>query len=421
MDKPTRIVILGAGFGGVYAYRLLHELYHHDPKVELVVVNERNYFLFAPLLHEVATGGQTQVNIVEPLRKVLCCLKDLYLGRAEKIDSEKRVVKTTAGDVSYDYLVVALGATTNFFGVKGAEQHSLTLKNMEDAEAIKNRAIQAVERASHLPECAERHELLHFVVVGGGPTGVELSAELADLFYGTFAGLYQSLNIRKQFKITLVHKGEELVPQFAPKVRKRALATLKRLGISVLLNTAVSEVREDGITLENGNVIACGTAIWTAGIRPQDIAVSDARIKNDRGRFMVNGYLQSAADERIFALGDIAEIIDAKTNGSAKGGQAVPQTAQAAVSEAEVVALNIARAMAGKKLKPFHYKKKGDLVSLGRWRAAGTIAGVSFSGRFAWWLWRTVYLFKLLSWQKKIKVATDWTLHLSSERDVSEL
>lgn len=286
---------------------------------------------------------------------------------------------------------------------------------MKNAEAIKNRAIAVVERASHLPACAKRTGLLRFAIVGGGPTGVELASELADLFFGTFEGLYGALDMKKHVEITLVQAEKELMPHFAPKIREQGLTTLKRMGVKVLLDASVAEVRQDGLVFANGKTVPASTVIWTAGIAPQPIAVSDSKLKNEHGRFAVNEYLQSTSNERIFALGDIAEITDAKD------GQVVPQTAQAAVAQAEIVAGNIARAMLGKKLKRFRYRKKGDLVSLGRWRAAGTMFGISFSGRFAWWLWRTVYLFKLLSWQKKIKVAVDWTLHLSSKRDISEL
>jgi NADH:ubiquinone reductase (H+-translocating) len=413
-QKPTKIVILGAGFAGVYVYKHLHEAFHKKDEVQISVIAQHNYFLFTPLLHEVATGGQARENIVEPLRSQLCCLKELYLTTATKIDPSKKIIHTKDGEVSFDYLVLATGSGTNFFGTPGGEEHSYTLKSLEDAVKLKNHVIHSFERACHQEQCEERNQQLSFVVVGGGATGVELAAELAELCCDTLAPLYPHIK-HDDVKITLIQSNEDLIPQFKPKLRKKALKILQKKSIDVRLNTKVNTVAKNSVTLDSGETVPSKTIIWTAGVSPQAIPFTADVEQAKNGMYVVNQNLQLTNYENIFALGDVAAF----TNPGK--GRPVPTHAQTAVAEASKTAENIVRLIKKKPLKPYYYKHKGDLISLGRWRAGGTIAGITFSGRFAWWLWRTIYLFKLLSWQKKVRVAVDWTINLFSKRDIAEL
>ncbi len=413
MQQKTRIVILGAGFGGVYAYKRLHKVFHHDSNIELVLVNRTNYFLFTPLLHEVATGSIAAENIVEPIRKVLgCCLTDMHVGEVEYISFKEKYVEMLHGRIDYDYLVMGLGSTTNFFGVPGAEENCFTLKSIKDALHIKNRCIDVCEEALHIYDEQERKKMLRMVIIGGGATGVELAAEMVELFHHTLEKYFCNKQIRRDAEIVLVHRDAELLPMFSEELRKKSLQVLRKKGIKIMLNTEVVRVDNQGVHLKNGEVIETHTPIWTAGIQPTPVNL-DVKIKNKNGSIPVEQTLNMKDYPEVFCLGDMSGYIDEHT------GKPLPALAQVAVKEAESVANNIIRSMQGQPLLNFHYKHKGSMVSLGQWMAIGEVAKFSFSGHLAWWMWRTLYLSKLISWQKKLKVAGNWTLNLFSPRDIS--
>ncbi len=413
MPEKKRIVILGAGFGGVYTYKHLHKIFHHDKDVELVMVNRTNYFLFTPLLHEVATGSISPENIIEPIRKVLgCCLADLHVTEVESISLKEKYVETLHGRINYDYLVIGLGSTTNFFGVPGAEENCLTLKNLEDAKAIKNRCIDMCEQALQIDDPELRKKMLRLVIIGGGATGVELAAELIEFFHNTLEKYFCDQNIRRDAEIVLVHRESELLSMFPSSLRHKSATILQQKGIRLLLNTEVVKIDHDGVHSKNGECIATSTPIWTAGVMPADIRF-DEEVQNARGIIPVEQTLQIKAWPEVFVLGDMAGYIDPHTK------KPLPMLAQVAVKQASMVAQNISASIKKQHLKNFHYKHRGTMISLGQWMAAGEISRFSFSGHLAWWLWRTVYLSKLISWQKKLKVAGNWTLNLFSPRDIS--
>lgn len=419
---PTRIVVLGAGFGGVYTFKRLHQWFHKDPSVELVLISDSNYFLFTPLLHEVATGNVEPVDIVEPLRKVLgCCMAEFHLAQVCRVDSTKQLVRTTGGDVPYDKLVVALGSEPAFFGIEGAAEHVYTLKTMADAIRLKNHVIHAVESANarlngytpreHATATAE--ELAHIVVIGGGPTGVEIAAELADLCYRTLARFYTP-ELTSNVRITLVHRGDELVPQFTKKMRERSAETLRQKGVALRFDTAVTAVTDNAVYLDNGEKLETRTPVWTAGVAPKDLPF-DRDVPREDGKLLVDKYLRLDGDPDIFAIGDMARHYDPET------GEPSPALAQTASQQGAYVADVIARTMNGQEVAPFTYHHQGNLLSLGKWRAAGEIKGRAIYGRFAWWVWRTIYLSKLISFSKKVTVAVHWTINLFRPRDISQL
>lgn len=414
MSQKKRIVILGAGFGGVYTYKELHKIFHKDKDVELIMVSRTNYFLFTPLLHEVATGSISPENIIEPIRKVLgCCLSNLYVAEVESISLKEKYIETLQGRIDYDYLVVGLGSTTNFFGVPGAEENCLTLKNLEDAKAIKNRCIDMCEQALHIKDPVLRKKMLRLVIIGGGATGIELSAELIEFFHHTLEKYFCDKNIRRDAEIVLVHRDSELLSMFPATLRQKSAKILQEKGIKILLSTEVVRVDHDGVHTRGGECIATNTPIWTAGVMPTPIRF-DVEVKNARGLIPVEQTLCTKDFREVFIVGDMAGYLDPHTN------KLLPMLAQVAVKQADIVAHNIAASMKKQPLKNFHYKHKGTMVSLGQWMAAGEISRFSFSGHLAWWLWRTIYLSKLISWQKKLKVAGNWTLNLFSPRDISK-
>jgi NADH dehydrogenase len=410
-----KVVILGGGFGGIYTLKSLHKFFHNKKKVKLVLVNKKNYFIFTPLLHEVATGGVSIDNALEPIREIIkCCDFDFINGEVEKIDLENRIVYVNKRKenfkIDYDYLVIALGSKTNYYNIPGAKEHSYSLKTIDDALRLKNHFIDLFDLTSMNIE--KEKSYLTFVIVGGGATGVEIAGEMSDLFYKTFSKFY-SPNLISQVKIILIEKGKELIPQFSPKLRQKALERLGEINIDVKLEKGVVEVGEDFIKLDDGSVIETKTVIWTAGVEPNLPEIRGKVEKDSKGRLVLNEYLQIKNYSNTFAIGDICCFIQKE--------KPLPQLAQVAVKQAETVALNIESLINNKPLKKFVYQHTGDLISIGRFYSLGEIKGIKFSGLISWFIWRGVYLSKMVSFRDKVKTFIDWILGLFLPRDITEL
>jgi NADH dehydrogenase len=375
----------------------------------LVLVNKKNYFLFTPLLHEFATGSVSLENLVEPIREIIrCCDYEFIHGEVKRIDLEKKIVELNENKIDYDYLVIALGSKTNFYNIPGAEENSFTLKSLDDAIRLRNHFIHMFEIASK-----DKDEgLLTFVIVGGGATGVELAAEMSDYFYKTFSKFYPKEVISK-VKIILIERGNELIPQFSPKLRKIALEVLKKRNIKVILEKGVKEVGKDFIKLDDETIIKTKTVIWTAGVQPNLPEIIGNIEKDNKERLIVNEYLQVKNYENVFSIGDVCSYIQNQ--------KPLPQLAQVAVRQAEFVAKNIFNLIKNKPLEKFVYKHQGDLISLGRFFAIGEIKNFTFSGFFTWILWRGVYLSKVISNKDKIKTFIDWLLDFFYPRDITEI
>ena len=415
MIKPIKILIVGNGFGGIYVLKNLQKIFKGNKNISLSLIGDKNYFLFTPLLHEVATGGINGANIIEPIRKVLgFCLNDFYVGKAETINLKDRTVEVGKNIVSYDYLVLAPGAETNFFNIPEAEKYSFTLKSIDDAIKIKNHCIRQMERASHIKESSERKKVLRFVIVGGGPTGVELAAEMEELVRETFSHYYRK-EIVKDVSIVLLQKGDNLVPQFGTKIQKKSLHVLEKKGVEVMLNTGVKKVDTSYVVVENDQKIYTETVIWVAGIKPAKLKFTNGVEQSPDGKLIVNEYLQLGEYKEVFAIGDMALVKNLN------GKTFLPALAQVAEKEAKMVARNIKLAIEGLSPEKFYYRSTGNLMSIGQWMAVGEIENFSFSGHIAWWFWRTVYLSKLISFRKKVRVAADWTMNIFSPRDISQL
>jgi len=403
-----KIVILGGGFGGVYTLKYLHRFFHNKKEVKLILVNKKNYFLFTPLLHEFATGGVSLENLVEPVREIIkCCDYEFIHGEVEKIDLEKKIVYLRKKEIKYDYLVIALGSKTNFYNIPGAKENSFTLKSLDDAIKLRNHFIHMFELAAN----NDNEGNLTFVIVGGGATGVELAGEMSDYFYKTFSKIY-SKEVISKVKIILIERGNELISQFSPKLRQKALERLKKQNINVLLSKGVVEVGENFFKLDDGEIIKTKTVIWTAGIEPNLPEIIGNVERDNKGRLIVNEYLQVKNYENVFAIGDVCCFVQNE--------KPLPQLAQVAVRQAEIAGKNIFNLIKNKPLEKFIYKHQGDLISLGRFFAIGEIKGFAFSGFFAWILWRVVYLSKMISNKDKIKTFIDWLLDIFYPRDSTE-
>ncbi len=423
MLKP-HIVILGAGFGGTYVAKKLKAQVKKG-EIYVTIVNKTNYFLFTPLLHEVATGSLSPSSVAEPIREIF---EDTGIqfcqGLVQSIDLNNKRVHIKANDtrhtLPYDYLVIATGAESNYYNIAGAEQFTLPLKDLSDAVRIRTRIIDAFERAIMTENMEERKLLLSFVVVGGGPTGVETVTELAEFVDGMVKRYYKTCDL-KECSISLVHTGTELLQQFAPSLRKIAEERVKSQGVQLFMGKTVTAVTPKGMTLADGSNIPASTIIWAAGVKPIVPEFEGDLLPLVAGRLQVDGFFRLNGNERVFALGDVAGYIDSHAEVTPKGPVPVPMLAQVAVAQASIIARNIVASMGDKKLKDFHFHTQGSMVSLGQWFAVGEIWSTKISGKFTWWIWRTVYLFKFASWRKRIRIAFEWTVGMFYTRDVTKL
>ncbi len=421
MLRP-HIVILGAGFGGTYAAKCLAPLVKKG-EIDVTIVNKTNYFLFTPLLHEVATGSLTPTSVAEPLREIFVGTNiELCQGTVDSIDKINRRVHIQAGGsrhtLVYDYLIIATGAETNYYGISGAEQNTLPLKDLDDAARIRTQIIDSFEKANAIEDPNERAHLLSFAIIGGGPSGVETAAELMD-FIDTIIKRYRCA--RSQYEVDepnvyLIHGGTKLLDRFPPSLQNGAEERLNENGVTIVLGRMVTSVTPKGITLSDGTFISAATVIWTAGVKsiiPPFEGGEDPKLVE--GRLAVDQFFHMNGEERIFAIGDVAGYIEEHEQRSA------PMLAQVAVQQADVAAYNIIASIKEKKLKDFHFHSKGRLVSVGQWFAVGEIYFMKIAGPVAWWVWRMVYLFKFASWSKRIRIAFEWSLALFYPRDVTKL
>ncbi len=411
--EKKKVVILGGGFGGLYTYKGLYKYFKHH-EIDITIVNRNNYFLFTPMLHEVATGGVAHHQVVESIRQVIYKTNDrLHIANVESVDCQAQKVRTSIGELPYDILVVALGATTNFFNAPGAEEHSFVLKDLRDAIRLRTTLIETFEKASEIADIDERKKALSFAVVGGGPTGVELVAEIAELYMTTFLKYYHGIITPADISLYLINAGPEILSPFHPSLRKNALAALRHSGVTVMLDSVVKEVKQGSIVFNDDSSLDVSHIIWTAGVKPHAPMFTHTTPQDKAGRIMVNQSLQMIDCPNVFVIGDMASV-------AGDDGKPLPMLAQVAERQGLHTGKNIKRLVEGKPLLPFIYDSSGQLASLGQWNAIADIYGFRFSGAFAWFLWRTVYFFKFLSGSKRLKIAVDWTVNLFYPRDITK-
>lgn len=409
MPSSHHIVILGAGFGGIQTYLSLRRA--RRPDVRITIINDTNYFLFTPLLHEVATGGLGHHNVVEAVREIIGNDPASFLqARIHGIDLSKKTVQTSAGDVPYDFLVIATGATTAFYGIPGAKEHGYVLKNLGDALYLRNRIIDQFEEAARAKTAAERMRLLSFAVVGGGATGVETVTEMADLFNDTFRRFYRSGFNRHEVALTLITADPDVLMSFHPHIRRHARKVLQREGIIVKPNKIVASVTPEGLTFSDQTTLPATTVLWAAGVHPAMDPPEGTACAH--GRIMVDAVLRVTGQECVFALGDAACF-------HGPDGKPLPMLAQVAVQQGPVAADNIFRTLDGRPLTSFAFRMNGQLVSLGRFQAAAQIGPLRLSGPIAWFLWRTVYFFNFHAWSKRVRIGADWFVNLFFPRDIT--
>jgi NADH dehydrogenase FAD-containing subunit len=469
---PKRILILGGGFAGVEVLRRLQDRFQNDVSVDITMVSKDNFFLFTPMLHEVASGMIETRHIVTPIR-AFCNRAKFYAAKVESIDLKNRQITiesptftsftpiaatsgTTIIDreepaytdpsvlskvkrdeeeqkdkLSYDYLVIALGSETKFFGMADIEEHAFTIKTWNDAIIIRNHVIHKLEQAelvlrqqpydynnnlnSH--EKNKRESLLTFVIVGGGFAGVETAGELNDFLRDAVNDYYHNIE-PKDIQVIIIQSGNRLLPEMSEELAEFAMQKLIQSGVKVILNARVIGATANSVKLKDGRTISTNTIIWSGGVASNPIT-EELPCEHDKksGRIVVDKSLEVQGYPGVFAIGDCAFIVDPNT------GNPYPPTAQHAIREGTVVANNTISLIEGKaeNKKVFDYKTKGMMASIGKRNGIGSILGLEVQGFIAWWIWRTYYLANLPTLQKKIRVMADWTLDIFFKRDVTML
>ena len=432
-EKPirlTRILILGGGFAGIEVLRQLQKAFQNDIGIDITLVSRDNFFLFTPMLPEISSGMIETRHIVTPLR-VFCNRAKFYEANIESIDLDNKqvVISHQIGKqtnpiewrshiLKYDYLIIALGNETNFFGMDGAAKQAFTLKSLGDAIVLRNHVINMLEQADiEHADLDLRKSLLTFVVVGGGFSGVEIVGELNDFVLDSIKHFYH--NLQKTYtRIVLVNSGGRILPEVTEELAEFALQKIRKNGVEVLLNTRVIDVTSYSVRLDNGIDISTQTIIWAGGGKPPSLLAALTCEHDKSGRIVTNNFLEVLGyTDSIMALGDCACITDPNT------GKPCPPTAQHAIRQGKVAAINLISRIKDQEnsKKAFDYKTKGVMTLIGRRNGVGILLGFKVHGFTAWWFWRSYYLLNLPTVEKKLRVMVDWFIDLFFKRDVTRL
>ena len=397
--KRQRVLVLGGGFAGVGAVQKLEK-----SDVEIVVVDKNDYHTFQPLLYQVATGLLELPAVGHPLRDLIHRQENtrFHQDRVTSIDLAAREVQfAELKPLSYDYLVLGLGAEVNFFGVDGAAEHAFPLYTLADAVRLKDHVLEKWEAADRHPELIE-DGALNVVVVGGGPTGIETAGALAELYKGVFTKDYPDVP-KEKARLRLVEAGPELFPMFKPDIREYTEKALAKRDVEVMTGEIVEKIEPTRVTLKSGTVLPAHTLVWGAGLQGNELVRSLGLELEKGNRIAVDEELRIAAHPEVYAVGDIAAITDQKTS------QVLPQLGSVALQSGEHAGETIAHLVGGKKTKPFKYRDKGTMATIGRGSAVvQMLGGRTMKGKTASMAWGTVHLALLPTNEDRAKAVVDW-------------
>ena len=414
-----RILILGGGYGGIGVLKQLQETFQSDPEVSISLVSKNNFFLHTPLLPEMATGMLTARHIATPIR-TFCKRARYYQAKVEQVDLNNnkvtitRALKSQKRELEYDFLVIALGGKTNFFGNKNVEKYALTIKTLGDALVLRNHIISMLENADQEEDPDVLSKLMTFVVVGGGFSGVETVGEINDFVRESAEKFYRNIDVEK-IRVILVSATEKILPEIGD-LGEYAMESLTNSGIEILKNTKLVDAEAELVVFDNGIKIPCSTFVWAGGVSVDPVISKLETEHSSRGNIMVDKFLKLKNHPNVFALGDCASIIDERT------GKPYPPTAQHAVRQAKTVSENIISSIRVKDSeKPFVYSSKGSMAKIGKRNGVALLMGHKIHGFAAWLLWRQYYLSTLPTTEKKFRVAIDWFADLFFPRDITIL
>ena len=391
------ILIIGAGFGGMEVARGLAKA-----PVRITLVDRHNYHLFQPLLYQVAIAGLLPSQIAYPLRTIFRRQKNLtfQMGEVMEINLESRYIKMDGSVIAYDYLVLAVGGETNFFGNQSVEQNGFHLKSIQCAIEIRNHLLKTFEEASREADADKRKALLNYVVVGGGPTGVETSGALAELITHIMTRDYPHMDLN-EVRVLLLEAGNSIMPSYPDELRKATVRLLQSKKVEVLTNTKLVDYNGQRVMLGDGSHLESNTLIWTAGVKAAGIANQLGVEQAGSGRVRVADSLQIPNHPEVFVIGDAAYF----ENGN---GRPLPMLSTVAIQQGKVTARNIRKIIRGEPSEEFHYKDPGLLATIGRNAAVARIWGLSFSGFIAWLIWVFLHIYRLIGFRNRLLVLINW-------------
>jgi NADH dehydrogenase len=397
-DSHKRVVIVGGGFAGLNAAKVLGNV----AGLEVTVIDSRNYHLFQPLLYQVALASLNPADIAEPIRSLLSRFKNIrvHLGEVSGVDAARGEVTVKGGAaLPFDYLILASGSNHAYFGHEEWEQYAPGLKTLEQATEIRRRILSAFEEAEVCDDQVLRQKLLTFVVIGGGPTGVELAGAIAEISRFTVARDFRSIDPRMS-RVILIEAAPRILGAFATELSASAAEELKNLGVEVRTSCLVSQVDADGV-VAGGEAIGSGTVLWAAGVKISELGESVGAPRDPQGRVCVEPDLSAKGFRNIFVAGDLANLAGAD-------GKALPGLAPVALQQGRAAAHNIVRDLQGQARKPFRYVDKGMLATIGRNKAVGQFRRLRFTGFVAWVAWLCVHIYFLTGFANRLLVVFNW-------------
>lgn len=398
LGKP-RIIIIGGGFGGLELAKSLRGL-----KAQIVLFDRYNHHTFQPLLYQVATSGLETSSIVFPFRKRFAKYTDFYfrLGEVNQIKPEEKCIETSIGSIKYDYLVIATGAATNFYGLSQIEENSMPMKTITDAIKLRNRILRNMEVALLTDDAEVMNSLMDFVIVGGGPTGVELAGALSELKHNVFPKDFKELDM-SHMDIHLVDSGPRLIKGMSEQASAKALQYLQAMGVKVHQNCSVKSYDGYEVIFNTGEKLISRTLIWTAGVKGNPINGLQPEAITQGNRLSVDEYNRVKGYENIFAIGDVALM-----ESDPQFPKGHPQMAQPAMQQGKLLAKNLRSIIEKKPLKPFRYHDKGSMATVGRNKAVVDLKAFKFQGFFAWLVWMFIHLISIIGFKNKILTFLSW-------------
>lgn len=397
--ERKRVVVIGGGLGGLRVVKALRK-----SEFQVVLIDKNNYHQFPPLIYQVSSAGLEPSNISFPFRRSLQDREDFFfrMGEVLSIDGKEKALQTTFGTVHYDYLVIAAGATTNFFGNENIEKNALPMKTVTEAMKLRNTLLENLEKAEVTTDEQELQQLMTVVVVGGGPSGVEIAGALSEMKRVVVPHDYPDLD-NKKMQIILVNSGDRLLKSMDEASSARAERDLRGMGVEVMLGKRVTDYRDNVIYMNDGSTIPAATVIWVSGIKACEIASTPEMTKGAGGRIVTDTHLRVKGLDDVFAIGDVSIV-----EGDEKYPKGHPQLAQVAMQQADYVVDTLKHNRQADNAKPFRYINLGTMATIGRKKAVAEIGGLKFGGFVAWLLWLVIHLRSILGVRNRIFVFINW-------------